>query len=306
MARVSVIIPVYNGAATVGRALESVFAQSFTDYEIVAVNDGSTDETASVLAGYGDRIRVVTQSNRGLPGARNAGIRVASGEYFAFLDDDDEWMPEKLARSVAMLDQDPDCALAYTGALRVDLAGTPMPNQESKTWGIESPTFAEMLERPWNVVPSQVMARRSTLERCGGFEERLVGACEDIYFILRAREVGYFRSIPEPLVRKITRPLYPKALKREPAFELFVRLVRERYGAAAAGMIKEYRRERVKVMRHMARMLIAEGRPKDARRCLARVIYYQPTSPKAYRRYLQTFLPTQRPSAASSTEDSEA
>jgi len=100
MARVSVILPVFNGASTVGRALASVFAQTFTDYEIVAVNDGSTDDTASVLSGYGDRIRVVTQSNRGLSAARNAGIHASQSDYVAFIDDDDEWMPEKLARCV--------------------------------------------------------------------------------------------------------------------------------------------------------------------------------------------------------------
>src|SRR5208337_1705827 len=115
MAKVSVVIPVYNGAATISCALASVFAQSYSDYEVVVLDDGSTDDTASVLAGYGDRIRVISQRNRGLSAARNAGVRASGGEYVAFLDDDDEWMPEKLARSAAVLDQDPNCALVYTG-----------------------------------------------------------------------------------------------------------------------------------------------------------------------------------------------
>jgi glycosyltransferase involved in cell wall biosynthesis len=306
MAKVSVIVPIYNGAATIDRALASVFAQTFTDYEVVVVNDGSTDDTPAVLAGYGDRIHVVTQANRGLPAARNSGIRASSGEYVAFIDDDDEWMPEMLARCAAVLDQDPSCVLAYAGALRVDLAGRPMPNQEGETRGIDSPTMEQMLERPWNAVPSRVMVRRAVLERCGGFDERCVTACEDILFLLRARECGYFRGIPELLVRKTTRPLYPKALKREQACELLVRLVRERYGAAANGFVREYRLERAKVMRHMARALMEEGRPRDARRCLARVIYYQPASLKAYRRYLKTFLPARPPRPSSSTEDSNA
>ncbi len=306
MARVSVILPVYNGAATIGMALKSVFAQSFTDYEVVVVDDGSTDDTASVLAGYGDGIRVINQPNRGLSAARNAGIHASRGEYVAFIDDDDQWMPEKLARCVALLDQDPNCVLAYTGALRVDLTGTPMPNQEGQTDGVDSPTMAQMLERPWNVVPCQFVVRRAVLERCGGFDERFVSTCEDLYFLLRARECGYFRGVPEALVRKTTRPLYPKALKREDQCELFVRLVRERYGASATGLVREFRRKRVKVMRHMGRVLLEEGRTSDARRCLARVIYYQPASPKAYRRYLKTFLPARTPRATSSTEDSEA
>ncbi len=306
MARVSVIIPVYNGAATISRALASVFAQTFPAFEIVVVDDGSTDDTPAVLASYGDRIHVVTQSNRGPSAARNAGIRASQGEYVAFIDDDDEWMPEKLARCAAVLDQDLNCVLAYTGAFKVDLAGRPMPNQDSQTWGLDSPTLAQMLERPWNVVPSQLMVRRAVLERCGGFDERCVTACEDLYFLLLAREHGYFRSVPESLVRKSTRPLYPRALNREQACELFVRLVRERYGASATGLIREFRRMRIKVMRHMARLLMEEGRPSDARRCLARVIYYQPASPKAYRRYLKTFLPARLPRATSRTGDGKA
>src|SRR5260370_38534301 len=127
----------------------------------------------------------------------------------------------------------------------------PMPNQERQTEGVDSPTMAEMLERPWNVVPSQFIVRRAVLERCGGFDGGLTTG-EDIYLLLQAREHGYFRYVPEMPVRKATRPLYPKALKREPACEVFVRIVRERYGASATGLIKEYRRQRVKVMRHMA------------------------------------------------------
>ena len=306
MARVSVILPVFNGAATIVNALGSVFAQSFTDFEIVVVDDGSTDDTASLLAEYRDRIRVVSQSNRGLSAARNAGFRASNGEYLAFIDDDDEWMPEKLARCVALLDQDPSCALAYTGAVRVDLTGTPMPTQTIQNDGVDSPSMAQMLARPWNVVPCQFVVRREVFERCGGFDERFISTCEDLYFLLRAREHGYFRAVPESLVRKTTRPLFPKALNREPQCDLFVRLVRERYGASATGLIREFRAKRMKVMKHMARVLVEEGRIRDARRCLARVIHYRPTSVKAYRRYLQTFLPTRTPQHASSTEDSEA
>ena len=304
MPRVSIILPVYNGAATIGGALESVFAQTFTDYEIVAVDDGSTDATASVLASYGNRIQVVSQPNRGLSAARNAGVRASSGAYISFIDDDDLWMPEKLARCVAVLDQDPNCVLAYTGAVRVDLSGAAMPSQNADADRVDSPTMAQMLERPWNVVPCQFVVRREVFERCGGFDERFVATCEDMYFLLLAREHGYFRGVPASLVRKTMRPLYPKALNREPQCDLFVRVVRERYGASASGLIREFRAKRVKVMRHMARVLIEEGRIREARRCLARVIRYQPTSLKAYRRYLQTFITTR--ALASRAEDSEA
>src|SRR5260370_38448114 len=99
MARVSVILPVHNGAATIGRALASVFAQSFTDYEVVVVDDGSTDDTSSVLARFGARIRVVRQLKLGVSAARNAGVRASNGEYIAVLDDDNQWLTQKLTRS---------------------------------------------------------------------------------------------------------------------------------------------------------------------------------------------------------------
>jgi glycosyltransferase involved in cell wall biosynthesis len=291
--RVSVIIAVYNGAATVNRALQSVFAQTFSDFEILVVNDGSTDDTASVLARHGDRIRIITQSNRGLSAARNAGARASSGEYLAFLDDDDEWMPAKLARCVPILDADPDCALVYTLALKVDPQGLPMDPQnasEGRPDGAESPTMKQLLAHPWNVVPSQFVVRRDVFERCGGFHERFITSCEDLYFLLNAREHGHFRCVPEQLLRKETRPLYPKALEREPECDLFVELVRARYGSSADGLIDGFRRSRVKVLRHLGRVLIEQGRPDDARRCLARVLHYQPASPKAYYRYLKTFI----------------
>src|SRR5260370_27252658 len=139
MAKVSVIIAVQTGAATIGRALESVFAQTFTDHEIVVVNDGSTDETAAVLAGYGDRIRAINTTNSGASTARNAGVRASSGEYLAFLDDDDEWMPQKLERSVPVLDREPGSVLVDTLGLRVDQQGRVTGSMDGQASGSESP-----------------------------------------------------------------------------------------------------------------------------------------------------------------------
>jgi glycosyltransferase involved in cell wall biosynthesis len=297
--RVSIVIAVYNGAPTIERALASVFAQTYTDYEVIVVNDGSTDDTAAVLARFGDRIRVITQSNRGLSAARNAGVRASTGEYVAFLDDDDEWMPEKLAHCVPVLDADRDCALVYTLALKVDPQGRPM-GTDARPDGAESPTMNEMLAHPWNVVPSQFVVRRDVFERAGGFHERFITSCEDLYFLLSAREYGHFRCVPEHLVRKETRPLYPKALEREPECDLFVELVRERYGSSADGLIDGFRRSRVKVLRHLGRVLVDEGRRDDARRCLARVLHYEPASPRAYYRYLKTFIAPRAPRTSSS------
>ena len=100
--KVSVIVPTYNNEATIAVALESIFAQRFQGgFEVIVVNDGSTDGTRAVLKEYGDRIRVVDQQNAGVAAARNTGIRAASGEYIALLDGDDTWTEDKLEENRA-------------------------------------------------------------------------------------------------------------------------------------------------------------------------------------------------------------
>src|ERR1035437_8677252 len=121
---VSVIIPVHNDAETLARAIASALAQDFAGgVEVIVVNNGSTDGTAEVIAGYGDSIVAINETTPGVSAARNAGIRVARGEYIAFLDADDVWLPEKLARTVPLLENDPECVLAYHDAIEVDNYG---------------------------------------------------------------------------------------------------------------------------------------------------------------------------------------
>lgn len=116
---VSVIIPAYNAAQYVGEALESVFAQTFADYEVIVVNDGSpdTDELERVLAPYMERTTYLKQENRGPSGARNTGIERARGKYVALLDSDDLWLSDYLTKQVALLDADPELDLVYSDAL---------------------------------------------------------------------------------------------------------------------------------------------------------------------------------------------
>ena len=103
--KVSVVIPTYNGAAEVRRAIDSALAQSGCEVEVIPVNDGSTDDTASVLNSYGSRIRAVHQKNSGPAATRNAGIAAATGDWVAFLDHDDYWQPGKLAAQLAAADR---------------------------------------------------------------------------------------------------------------------------------------------------------------------------------------------------------
>ena len=112
--RVSVIVPTYNSARYLPEAIDSVLGQTYRDFEIIVVDDGSTDNTQGVLARYAEQIRVVRQSNQGSAAARNAGILAARGEFIAFLDADDLWLPQKLERQMPLFDERPEIGWVYS------------------------------------------------------------------------------------------------------------------------------------------------------------------------------------------------
>src|SRR5271170_3130362 len=113
-ASVSTIIAAYNAARTIREMLESALAQQYENHEIIVVDDGSTDSTSAILSAFGDRIRVVTQANRGAAVARNVGVAHSSGKYLAFLDADDQWLPGKLQTMVGALERAPRASLAFS------------------------------------------------------------------------------------------------------------------------------------------------------------------------------------------------
>ncbi|UVO52751.1 glycosyltransferase [Sphingomonas sp. SUN039] len=124
---VSVVMPVYHVAAFVGEAVASVLAQRYDDFELIIVDDGGDDESVALCRAFGDpRIRVVSQANRGLAGARNTGIAEARGRYIALLDGDDRWHPDKLMLHVIHLEADRTVDVSYAGSRMIDAAGRPL------------------------------------------------------------------------------------------------------------------------------------------------------------------------------------
>ena len=147
MPRVSVIIPMFNAVRTVEQAIESVRAQTFRDFEIVVVDDGSTDGGIEIVRRRHDgAIKILEQKNRGPSAARNLGIANSSGEYLAFLDADDWWKPQFLTRMVAALDRDPPCAMAYCDLQLVDSLGKPFQTSLMAVREPRPPTVEEMLQ----------------------------------------------------------------------------------------------------------------------------------------------------------------
>lgn len=196
---VSVVIPAYNAAWCVGRAIDSVLAQDFRDYELIVVDDGSTDDTPAVLASYGDRIRVVRKPNGGMSSARNAGISEARGEFIAFLDADDWWLPGKLAKQASLHQARPEIGFSSTTARVQDEAGCLL-----NMWTCEadeSPILYQLFESNAGIPggSSALMVRRELLGQTGGYDETL-GGVEDGDLWMRLAAVSGYACIEEPLV----------------------------------------------------------------------------------------------------------
>lgn len=202
MPLVSVIIPVYNAAAFVLRALRSVFEQSHADLEIVVVDDGSTDETESIVASLPDqRLRYIWQPHRERSSARNAGIVASRGEVIAFLDADDWWCADKLEKQVALLGANPDTALVYCWLRQIGPRGEQL---RLLTGGErdENPAGAFIFDRVLlgNIggPGSSMLLRRGVFDTVGMFREDLCYA-EDWEFCLRVAARFPIGFVPEPL-----------------------------------------------------------------------------------------------------------
>ncbi|MEZ5665926.1 MAG: glycosyltransferase family 2 protein [Alphaproteobacteria bacterium] len=197
---VTVVIPVFNGAATLGAALDSVLAQSFADFEAIVVDDASTDDLAAVLAARPDpRLRLLRlEANRGAGGARNAGIAEARGRLVAFLDADDFWHPDKLARQVPFLDGLPaDAAVACT-AFVLRRAATGVERIHRPAYRADQPALP-MLAFGCDLSPgTTLLARREAFPAVGPFDERL-RRLEDWDWLLRYAARGAIGTLDAPL-----------------------------------------------------------------------------------------------------------
>lgn len=199
--KVSVIIPTFNRVQDVQRALNSALAQTYRELEIIVVDDGSTDGTAEGLSRYQDQVRYVRIPHCGLPSkARNAGLEMARGDYLAFLDSDDEWLPQKLERQIAILDSCPDVGLVCSNALVLEnRQGKPERPYLRADQGRSGSVLKELLNDNF-VITSTAVVRRRLLDRAGSFsEEPLLVAIEDYDLWLRIAAIAKVHYIPDGL-----------------------------------------------------------------------------------------------------------
>jgi len=194
---VNVIIPVYNGEKVVGKAIESAFKQTYQDIVITVVDDGSTDNTLQVLAGFTGKIHIISQANSGPSAARNAGIRATKSEYIAFLDADDFWLPNKLEKQMPLFKEDPDVGLvfgdiSFASSKRVlkDTSFKLVPPSKGAV-------FHELFKD--NFIPAtSVVIRRCCLDEIGLFDEEIIGP-EDYDLWLRISQVWKVDYVNEPV-----------------------------------------------------------------------------------------------------------
>ena len=206
MPAVSIIIPVYNTAGYISEALESVFAQTFTDFEVIVINDGSsdTDKLEKVLELYLERIVYLKQENRGPSAARNAGIRRARGEFIAFLDSDDTWLPEYLSKQIKCFASSAELNMVYSDTW---LYGqSPLSGKSYfQAFPPKSPANFQNLLNYGSVLTSCVVVRKRVLLEVGLFDEELI-LLEDIHVWLRIAHTGLISCNKQILARHRYRP----------------------------------------------------------------------------------------------------
>jgi glycosyltransferase involved in cell wall biosynthesis len=196
--QVSIIIPTYNRGWIIKEAIDSVLAQDYTEFELIVVDDGSTDHTSGVLDSYGKDIKVLSQKNKGVSAARNRGIAEASGKFIAFLDSDDLWLSQKLSVQIEFFNQRPDALICQTEEvwIRNGLRVNPKKRHKKPSGMIFKPSLELCL-----VSPSAVMIQRSLFDRVGEFDETLP-ACEDYDLWLRISCRFPVHLIDAPLIIK--------------------------------------------------------------------------------------------------------
>lgn len=283
MPKVSVIMPAYNVARFIEGAIDSVLAQSFTDFELLIVNDGSTDDTLARCQRYADaRIRIVNQENRGLAGARNSGIREARGAFLAFLDADDLWRPDKLERHVRHLERHTGIGVSYSVSQFMAEDGTPLSMYQAPK--LDDVTVEDVLCRNPVGNGSAPLIRREVFEAIESWDDRY-GSTEPVFFDpdfrqsediecwvrIAATTPWGFAGLPEPLTlyRLNGGGLSASVDRQLASWEAFIA---KAFGYAPELIRKYGGRARAYQYRYLSRRAVWSGESRTALRLLARAL----------------------------------
>ncbi len=300
---VSVIIPTYNRADTVPNAIDSVLAQTYKDFEIIVVDDGSTDNTREYLSQrYGDKIRYIYQANSGPSAARNRGVRSSDSELVAFLDSDDYWLPRKLEVQMPLM-SNPDVVLSYTNwklytSLDKDFFTVKGISFDQDPAIIEDPARIVSRFKGGGIMTSSMICRKSALLRVGGFDERMA-LYEDVRTRCRLSMEGKFAVAAEPLavvvwaddIDHLTKPTHD--VSREIA-KVCVEIFMEFYARQAYGspeVQKQLRRLIAYYLAKQSRYLALDRRYGMARRKAFESLAFRPKGRSTLWAIVGLFMP---------------
>jgi len=303
---VSVIIPTYNREKFVTLAIDSVINQTFKDYELIVIDDGSTDNTKNVLKQYNAKIHYIYQNNSGVSAARNAGIKVARGEWLAFLDSDDEWMPEYLECQMQRAKEEPKIRMHMTNSIKMEISGKKINTFENKILLHKfDKTPYIIIERPFLFVirnhiamPITTVICRNSLLSTGMFNEDLT-IYEDMDLIARMSLGGPLGIYERPLAlyyhrdestKKLTDQYFKKAIfSRMSLNTVYNNLAHDK-------RLNSYEKHALQQIRSSNQRsignLLLEKREKIKARNFFKSAFIIYPSAKSLLKYLITYLPT--------------
>ncbi|MUG99150.1 glycosyltransferase [Scytonema sp. UIC 10036] len=197
MSVISVVIPAYNAERTIWETIDSVLKQSFQDFELIVINDGSKDRTLEIVRSIQDeRVKIFSYDNGGLPVARNRGISHATGEYIAFLDADDLWTPDKLELQLAALQQHPEAGVAYSWTVCMIEEGEALSYRQLPPTTFTGNIYSELLQSNFIAHGSNVLVRREAVDSVGDFDPACT-SCADWDYWLRLAARWQYVLVPQ-------------------------------------------------------------------------------------------------------------
>lgn len=288
MPNVSVIIPAYNRAFIIGQTIDSVLQQTYGNYEIIVVDDGSTDNTYEALKPYWDKIRYEYKENGGIASARNRGLELAQGEYIAFLDSDDFWKPEKLEKQMQCFANQPEYGLVATRCVTntVDRDFNTIEVNKIRRSGKSGWIYKDLFFRNF-IRTSSVVIKNECFQKVGRFDEGLP-RCEEIDMWLRISKkypVGFINDILTIYTRR------PKEIRHDniEGRKIWVRVLEKNYDPDLIPKAL-YKKRMARIYTHIAENALKNGNKKEGRKALHHTLSLSPFNFRAWKDYLSLFL----------------
>lgn len=288
MTAISVIIPTYNRSHTVGKAIESVLRQTYQDFEINVIDDGSTDNTREALAPYLDKILYEYKENAGIASARNRGIELAKGEYIAFLDSDDFWKPEKLERQMECFAKHPQYGLVATRCITnvVDLNFNTIAINKVRRSGKSGWVYPDLFCKNF-LRTSSVMVKKECFQEVGKFDEAFP-RCEEIDMWLRLSKkypVGFINDILTVYTRR------PKETRHNniEGRKIWIKVLEKNYDPELIPR-SLYKKRLARIYNHIAESALKDGNREEGKQALDSAFSLSPLNFRAWKNYFLLIL----------------